>query len=505
MQKVAATDSSKSSVCETKQPTTCGLCEKPAAYTCPDCTANLCQEFCEACYKETHDSNKLLSKHKAYRVASSASEICKEHSTEPTKLFCTKDKALICPQCCLGTHRGHEVKLVEEAASDSNKLVQASISILRNDLKRLEEQLVTQTKKLASLESNSVRARQAVRSRIDSMINDLKLRERELCAEIQSETETKANVLTLKRNKLAATIGQLNASIDESSRLMTKGPLDILHNYQAAHTRYVNAHEMALNWTDVPVSDSVPEKKTDLTSASTSASSPSLSTTTSSSSSSSLSAPLSTPITRTISLTEEIDPTILPSFPSEKTLKLSIHSYGLIPRTEATDSSTTDTKESASSSSTSHASSGSSSRITSFIIGGGGDGTAHLASCSKYDAKTQAWSSIANMNDTRSYASMVWAEGYVYCIGGLNGTGSLATMERYDESSDSWTLLKSMPRARYGHAACYANGKIYVFGGYADTEYLSEMIVYDIQSNTWSKSDSMENKRIYTTGASLCS
>lgn len=98
---------------------------------------------------------------------------------------------------------------------------------------------------------------------------------------------------------------------------------------------------------------------------------------------------------------------------------------------------------------------------------------------------------------TRSEASAVALDGYIYLVGGWTNTPvaggdtySLDQLNRYDPLTDEWTEMESMNQSRDACAVAVLDGKIYAAGGYFGSnfgyEYLSSAEVYDPITDLWS-------------------
>jgi N-acetylneuraminic acid mutarotase len=82
--------------------------------------------------------------------------------------------------------------------------------------------------------------------------------------------------------------------------------------------------------------------------------------------------------------------------------------------------------------------------------------TKQLDVVEKYDPATQAWSTVAPMNETRSSAGCFVADGRMHVAGGFGKPGGIrGTVESYDAAANSWSVLPiSMQSKRFGHCTC---------------------------------------------------
>lgn len=72
---------------------------------------------------------------------------------------------------------------------------------------------------------------------------------------------------------------------------------------------------------------------------------------------------------------------------------------------------------------------------------GGHDGPLVRKSCEKYDADTDTWTPIADMNYRRRNAGVVSLEGALFVVGGDDGSTNLSNVEVYCMETDTWRVL----------------------------------------------------------------
>ena len=76
----------------------------------------------------------------------------------------------------------------------------------------------------------------------------------------------------------------------------------------------------------------------------------------------------------------------------------------------------------------------------------------------------------------------------LYAIGGFDGQTNLCCVDRYDPRTDSWTRVHDMVQSRSDHAAAVIANQIHVIGGYHPNQgYESGASVerYDEGSDSW--------------------
>lgn len=82
------------------------------------------------------------------------------------------------------------------------------------------------------------------------------------------------------------------------------------------------------------------------------------------------------------------------------------------------------------------------------------------------------------------------------CTGGLNGNSGLASLEQYDFRTDTWSELASLQQSRYAVATCLVQETLYVIGGYNETDgFLSSVVSYNLKEAKWRSSSPMNSAR----------
>ena len=74
----------------------------------------------------------------------------------------------------------------------------------------------------------------------------------------------------------------------------------------------------------------------------------------------------------------------------------------------------------------------------------------------------------------------------ILCTGGLNGSNGLASLEQYDCRTDTWSELSNLQQTRYAVATCLVQDTVYVIGGYNETDgFLCSVLSYNLKEAKW--------------------
>lgn len=82
------------------------------------------------------------------------------------------------------------------------------------------------------------------------------------------------------------------------------------------------------------------------------------------------------------------------------------------------------------------------------------------------------------------------------CTGGLNGSSGLVSLEQYDFRTDTWSELTNLQQSRYAVATCLVQETLYVIGGYNETDgFLSSVVSFNLKEAKWRKLSPMNSAR----------
>lgn len=94
------------------------------------------------------------------------------------------------------------------------------------------------------------------------------------------------------------------------------------------------------------------------------------------------------------------------------------------------------------------------------------------------------------MNVTRSLATAVVMNGYIYVAGGRENDSFSNEIESFDPTNNTWSKLAPMNKCRYSFALIHFNGFLYAIGGISD-----DVEKYDPSENRWTLVSEIIGKR----------
>lgn len=135
-----------------------------------------------------------------------------------------------------------------------------------------------------------------------------------------------------------------------------------------------------------------------------------------------------------------------------------------------------------------------------YRIGGQDASNTHYNTVESYNPSTDAWTSRANLPNTRSRHAAAVFDGLIYVSGGFSTTTSAveSRMDSYDPASNDWTSRAALPAARLQHGMVASGGYIYSIGG-GDSGFtaVGDANRYDPVANSWSGIAATGANRMY--------
>ncbi|HVV86827.1 MAG TPA: hypothetical protein VHE35_27505 [Kofleriaceae bacterium] len=124
---------------------------------------------------------------------------------------------------------------------------------------------------------------------------------------------------------------------------------------------------------------------------------------------------------------------------------------------------------------------------TVLACGGADVGHEPLASCERYDPRTDRWTPAASMDRPRSFFPMVrLADGRVLVVGGASTAGATPA-ELYEPARDRWSPIAPVARPATGASltALPAGGAMLVAGSQAGNDVHDDSFLLDARTGAW--------------------
>ncbi|KAM4026322.1 nuclear factor 7, brain-like [Anomaloglossus baeobatrachus] len=184
----------------------CTYCDSltPAVRTCLHCETSMCEEYFAA-------HNKSVNHNLIEPTVSFMDRKCSTHK-EILKYYCPRDNSCICVSCWVaGTHKGHDVELLDVASEDVKEKLRSVIEKLKSKTEEAEKRIQTLKDHGAEQEKKS----SGLADRVTGLFTDLRKTLDDLEERIQGEISRQKDQVSLSVSDL---VGQVELHMKEVSK-----------------------------------------------------------------------------------------------------------------------------------------------------------------------------------------------------------------------------------------------------------------------------------------------
>ena len=196
--------------------------------------------FCCSCYRfmciychEYHKRNKKLSEHKLvelnqdgarelHRTMKPKVHYCSLHTHEDNKLnfYCTTCNFLVCRDCTVVVHKGHNVCEVSTVAKAYEKEITKQITDAKMAVAELKKAVVGNEKTVEQVEITKMNVYSTMNQAFDKVQNALEERKTALMHELESIALSKITALNLQKEQYGKTIELIDYYIEMASNVL---------------------------------------------------------------------------------------------------------------------------------------------------------------------------------------------------------------------------------------------------------------------------------------------
>ena len=181
---------------------TCGNCKKRSSnvHYCFDCARFLCSDRCLTAHeimRDAFEGHKVMPvkdfQAQDYEALLKRQPFCskKYHEREITRFFCLQCQSCVCHLCIVTDHQNHKVNLLDEAADNEKGNIMADAALSREREKDLTYMIQQFEETASNLENNAEIAKRGVTQAAEQMIAEIREREREAIASIETTRVTR--------------------------------------------------------------------------------------------------------------------------------------------------------------------------------------------------------------------------------------------------------------------------------------------------------------------------
>ena len=181
---------------------TCGNCKKRSSnvHYCFDCGRFLCSDRCFTAHeimRDAFEGHKVMPvkdfQAQDYEALLKQQPFCskKYHEREITRFFCLQCQSCVCHLCIVTDHQNHKVNLLDEAADNEKGNIMADAALSREREKHFTDMIGQFEETVSKLENNAEIAKRGVTEAAEKMIAEIREREREAIASIETTRVTR--------------------------------------------------------------------------------------------------------------------------------------------------------------------------------------------------------------------------------------------------------------------------------------------------------------------------
>ena len=204
------------------QHVSCDNCKKSdAAGYCKQCTKFLCVE-CLSVHNKWAPciDHVVITLDEVARTAFQLPTInpkvpmnCSSHD-QPLKIYCETCDDLICSDCTVRIHKGHEYDLVNDTYDRHRQTIESSLEPVREQIVVVTEAVTTLTQREEEITHQGETVKEKIRVMIKQIIDCLLQTERKLTEDVDLAVRLKLNMLSQQKGNAETTLSQLTDCLD---------------------------------------------------------------------------------------------------------------------------------------------------------------------------------------------------------------------------------------------------------------------------------------------------
>ena len=138
---------------------------------------------------------------------------CSSHG-KSLKIYCETCHDLICSDCTVRIHKGHEYDLINDTYDKHRQIIESSLEPVREQIVVVTEALTTLTQREKEITNQGETVKQEIHVMIKQIIDLLLQSERKLAEDVDLAVRHKLSMLSQQKRKAETTLGQLTDCFD---------------------------------------------------------------------------------------------------------------------------------------------------------------------------------------------------------------------------------------------------------------------------------------------------
>ena len=203
------------------QHASCDNCKSDATGYCKQCTKFYCAE-CLTFHNKwvTFVDHTVISLDEvartAFQLPSISPEVtmkCSSHD-QPLKIYCETCHDLICSDCTVRIHKGHQYDLINDTYDKHLQTIESSLEPVREQIVVVTEALTTLTQREKEITHQGETVKEEIHVMIKQIIDLLLRSERKLTEDVDLAVRHKLSMLSQQKRKAETTLGQMTDCFD---------------------------------------------------------------------------------------------------------------------------------------------------------------------------------------------------------------------------------------------------------------------------------------------------
>ena len=217
----------------------------PQKVTCNNCNAANATGYCKDCGQflcteciSTHKKWALFANHQLIsldevttsQLKQEAALTCSTHNRE-MELYCETCDTVICRDCTIGTHKGHEYNLVSVGYTKHCQELEGSLNPVKGKIEALKKVKSALTKREGEIRERGEGVLDEIHEMVEEMVNVLRQSERKLTEQAKRVTDAKLKVLSEQMKSAEMSLSVLEDVEDfVEQSLKTGSPQQVLRS-----------------------------------------------------------------------------------------------------------------------------------------------------------------------------------------------------------------------------------------------------------------------------------
>ena len=236
---------------------TCGNCKKKSCdvHYCFDCARFMCPDCVSAheVMRAAFEGHKVMPvkefQTEDYEALLKRQPYCSEqyHEREITRFFCLPCQSCVCHACIVTDHQNHKVILLDKAADNEKGNIMAEAAATRENEKALKDVIRKFEETISKLETNVAIAKRGISQSAETMITQIREREREAIDSVEATRVTRLDKINSAKEKAESLLKQMIHAVEFTQNLIERSSSShIMQNKETLKHRFQELRDIEI-------------------------------------------------------------------------------------------------------------------------------------------------------------------------------------------------------------------------------------------------------------------